>query len=169
MATLGDLHLTSELKKMRESIRPGSGDMLAPAQGFGLSKVKTTKDAVNHLVVSAARLVRDVPDQGLDADHPAIGALATILKHPDAEAKYLKVIDPERRAKVEEALRARGGEWSPEKLEWNWTVFVSAFPDTPLHPGLPLAQHSFSDRRALSTAWLALMDLEVLWGWGLIS
>jgi hypothetical protein len=168
MATIGDIHLTGELKKMRESIRPGSRDMLAPAQGFGLSKVKTPQDAVKHLVVDAIRVVRDMPERDVNPDHPAIGALATVLKNPDADASLLRFLDEGRRAKVEEAVRARDAEWSPAKLEWNWTLLVAAHPEIPLHPGIPLAEHVFEPEE-VGTAWLALVDLEVLWAWGLVS
>jgi hypothetical protein len=166
--TLGDLFLTGELKRLRESIPAGSREVLSPAQGYGLSDVKTTKDAVDHLVVSAIRLIKRLNPEDLNADHPAIGALATVLQHPQADASFLRLLPPEARPKVEEAVRARDGEWSPEKLEWNWAVFVSAFPQTPIHPRVPLAHHSF-EPEALKVAWNTLMDLEALRAWGLIS
>jgi hypothetical protein len=169
MARIGDLSLTSELQRLRESIPPGSRAMLEPTQAFLLAKIKGRKQAADLLVAHALAVLKAVPEGEISRDHPAVGALAIALKQPDADQNVLPRLPATHRAPVEEALRTWGdAEWSPSKLEWQWILVAGAFADTPLRPELSLARQSFQPAE-LANAWNALLDLEVLRAWGLVT
>jgi hypothetical protein len=166
--SIADLDLTSELARLRGLIPPGTRQVLNPEQGFGLREVKTTRDAVDLLLVSAIVLLTEIPAAELTAEHPAIGALATVLAHPEAERKYFDDLGPEKKAKVEALLGQRKASWSPQKLEWQWVQFVATFTDERVDPRRSLQGQLF-ESSALQSAWSALMNLEVLRAWGLLG
>jgi hypothetical protein len=168
LRTIGDLHLTGEMERLRHSIPEGSRGVLDAAQAFLLSEVKKPKDAIDLLLTCAMRLLKALPAEELHLDHPAIGALATLLQHPQADRGFFELLPAELRSRVEQLVSARGGEWSPSQLEWQWVQFVGAFESTPLHPRLPLPQQQF-EPRSLQMAWDALMTLATLRAWGLVT
>ncbi|HEY8209518.1 MAG TPA: hypothetical protein VIG99_18645 [Myxococcaceae bacterium] len=168
MPSVADLDLTSELERLRATIPAGSRQVLHAAQGFGLREVKAARDAADVLIAHAVRVLRGVPADQLSEDHPALAALSAVLAHPEASPRYFDILSPEQRAKVEELLPKRPMTWSADQLEWQWVQFVGTFTDEMIDPNRPLPGQLFRSR-ALETAWGALMDLEVLRAWGLVS
>ena len=167
--TLADLSLSNEFRRLRESIPPGSREMLCASQHVVLDEVRSTKQAVLVMRVLVTRILVVVPDTDLVPDHPLIRALSIVLHHPEAELGELKILSEEQRKKVLDALAKTEVPWSPGTLEWQLIQYVGAVGErVPLDERVPLVLQDFGSE-PLSRAWNALLDLAVLRAWGLLT
>src|SRR5262249_44670749 len=104
----------------------------------------------------------------LSEDHPAVGALSALLAHSESHRRYLDMLPLEQRRTLERLLQSRRLPWSAGGLEWQWAQVAAQFSEEQIDPKVPLPGQLFGSR-TLEIIWSALMNLEVLRAWGLIT
>ncbi len=164
---VGELDLRRELEAIRKSLLPGQ-KALSTRQAIALHDSDTPEAALETLTIGAIDLLDALRAEDLVFEHPAIGALSTLLHHPQADASLLRFLQATHRPRAEEALQQRVLEWSPEQLEWQLIQYVKVVGDNvPLQPRVPMSEQRFASK-PLQEAWNLLMDLTVLRARGLV-
>jgi hypothetical protein len=120
LRTIGELSVVGEFRKLRERLPAGNREVLEPSQSFALRKIQSSKDAIHSLLIRALNVLEALPAESLIPNHPAIGALGTLLAHPDADRSCLRLLKGEHRQRVDDALAKRPLAWSAQQLEWQW-------------------------------------------------
>lgn len=157
--TVAELDLLSELEKLRTDNLIHA--VLDIERAVDLRDVRTPRDAIYSLLRRAIRLLRALPVDHLDATHPAMGALSTLLQHAEADGAVFGFLPVDHRARVAAQLPLRVLPWSAAQLEWQLVQYVTmAGEDVPFDPGRTFAEQTF-DSPTLSEAWKALLDLTV--------
>jgi hypothetical protein len=166
--TLEQLNLLGELEKIRRTIKPRIPQALTAGQGLRLHEVNTPRQAIFELMVGNVRLLKKLPPEDIGPEHPGIGALSTLLQHPEATREALDLLPAKLAARVEAALARCPGEWAPRHFEGALVQYVKTVgAATPLEPRSSLAMQQFASE-PLQTAWNLLFDLTVLVGRGLL-
>ena len=168
MRMLDSVNLVGELEKIRRTIKPRIPQALTAGQGLRLHEVNTTRQAIFELMVGNVRLIKKLPFADIGPGHPSIGALATLLQHPEATREALDLLPARLAKRVDEALSERPAEWGARHLERELVEYVkTAGAATPLEDRSSLAMQQFASE-PLQTAWNLLFDLTVLVGRGLL-
>lgn len=165
---LGDLGLLRIVRDLRQRVVPATPEALTLHQALVLNGVTGAAQGLAVLLPLVVATLQDAAVSELDADNPAVAALATLLGHPAAEVSTLDRLPPAHRRAVDSALAALPRQWDPDRLEWQLVQYLEARAgDVELDPRLNFLQQELPERHQ-RFAWDALLDLTVLRGRGVL-